>query len=158
MAQFPALAGVGCGAAAGRDAATGTRAAGGDGWESVGGGLPACGAKALATRKTGAPGVVQDTFTWTFRTGRPATCTARIFIADTNPSSGYASYGVYAGSLAAGAGIGRFAIDQAAAKGQWVGEGPWRVRGLLRIQLTDAPAYAGDVYHVTASAVQAACG
>ena len=48
-------------------------------------------------------------------------------------------------------------IEQAAQKGRWVPEGSWNVAGTLRIQLTDAPAYAGDRYHVTASAARATC-
>jgi len=156
-AQFPALAGVGCPQGAGTSAVTGARSPGGDGWISVRGGLPACGGQALATRKTGTTGLVQDTFTWTFRVGHPATCTARIFVANTNPSSGNAHYAVYGESRAAGASIGQFEIDQGAAKGQWVQEGTWPVRGTLRIQLTDAPAYPGDFYHVTASAARANC-
>jgi len=156
-AAFPALTGVGCAPLPGTSAIMGMRSAGGDGWEGVSGGLPACGGRALASRKTGALGVVQDVFTWAFRVGHPATCTAEIFVADTNPSSGLAHYNVYGDSLAAGARIGQFVIEQAAQKGRWVPEGSWNVAGTLRIQLTDAPAYAGDRYHVTASAARASC-
>jgi hypothetical protein len=42
-------------------------------------------------------------------------------------------------------------------KGQWVQEGLWSVRDLLRMQRTDAPAYPADTHHVTASAARAAC-
>ena len=100
---------------------------------------------------------MRDTFTWTFNVGHPATCTAQIFIADANPSSGSAKYYVYGDSLATGARIGRFEINEASAKGQWVQEGSWQVRGTLSVQLTDAPAFQGDVYHVTASAAKANC-
>jgi len=124
---------------------------------SVSGGLHACGGQALASRKTGTLGLVQDVFTWTFRVGHPATCTAEIFIADTNPSSGFAHYNVYGDSLAPGTRIGQFVIEQVTRKGQWVREGTWNVAGTLHIQLTDAPAYAGDQYHVTASAARATC-
>jgi hypothetical protein len=157
VAVFPALAGVGCAPSLGTSAVTGTRSQGGDGWAGVRGGLPACGGQAIATRKTGALGVVQDTFTWTFNVGHPATCTAQIFIADANPSSGSAQYDVYDDSLAPGARIGRFEINQAAAKGQWVQEGSWQVRSTLSVQLIDAPAFRGDIYHVTASAAKANC-
>ncbi len=156
-AQFPALAGVGCAGGAGTSAVTGTRSQAGDGWEHVDGGLPACGGQAIATRKTGTLGLEQDTFTWTFQVGQPATCTVQIFIADTNPSSGSAQYDVYSGSLVPGAWMGQFEINQAAAKGLWVQEGGWRVQGTLSVQLTDAPAYQGDTYHVTASAAKANC-
>jgi len=135
----------------------GTRGRGGDGWTSVGGGLPACGARAIATRKSGITGLVEDTFTWTFHTGHPAACTAQIFVADTNPSSGLAHYEVFGDSLAVGATIGQFEIDQGTAKGQWVEEGPWQVQNVLNVQLTDAPDFPGDIYHVTASAARARC-
>ena len=157
VALFPALAGVGCPARHGTGAVIGTRNPGGDGWINVPGGLPACGGKALATRKSGTLGLVQDTFTWTFHTAHPATCTAEIFVARTNPSSGFAHYDVYGDSLAVGARIGQFEIDQGTAKGQWVREGTWKVRDILHIQLTDAPAFPGDLYHVTASAARANC-
>ncbi len=157
VAQFPAVAGVGCDPRAGSGAVTGTRNPGGDGWVRVHGGLPACGGQALATRKSGMTGLVQDTFTWAFHTGHPSTCTAQIFIARTNPSSGFARYDVYGDSLAAGASIGQFEIDQGATKGQWVREGTWKVRDALHIQLTDAPDFPGDIYHVTASAARVSC-
>jgi hypothetical protein len=157
VAQFPALAGLGCAPGQGTAAVMGIRSTGGDGWSRVTGGLPACGGRAVATRKTGTTGLVQDTFTWTFHTGHPATCAAQIFIANTNPSSGYAQYEVYGGSLATGASIGQFRIDQGGAKGQWVKEGSWQVQNVLNIQLTDAPAAPGDVYHVTASAARVQC-
>ncbi len=156
-AVFPAVAGVGCAPLPGTSAITGVRGGGGDGWASVSGGLHACGGQALASRKTGTLGLVQDVFTWTFRVGHPATCTAEIFIADTNPSSGFAHYNVYGDSLAPGTSIGQFVIEQVTRKGQWVREGTWNVAGTLHIQLTDAPAYAGDQYHVTASAARATC-
>ena len=130
-ARFPALAGVGCAPSTGTSAVTGSRNPGGDGWVSVHGGLPACGGHTLATRKTGTMGFVQDTFTWTFRTAHPATCTAQIFVANTNPSSGFAHYDVYGDSLAAAASIGQFTINQGSMKGQWVQEGTWNVRDIL---------------------------
>jgi hypothetical protein len=157
VAQFPALAGVGCAPSHGTSAVTGTQGQGGDGWIGVNGGLAACGGQAIATRKTGTVGLVQDAFTWTFHVGHPATCTAQIFIADTNPSSGSAQYEVYADSLAPAARIGEFDINQRAAKGQWIQEGGWQVQSALSVQLTDAPAHPGDVYHVTASAAKANC-
>ena len=135
----------------------GTRSPGGDGWIRVGGGLPACGGQAIATRKSGIMGLVEDTFTWTFHTGHRATCTAKIFVADTSPSSGFAHYEVYGKSLAAGTSIGQFEIDQGTAKGQWIQEGPWQVQNMLNLRLTDAPAFPGDTYHVTASAALAQC-
>ncbi len=156
-AVFPALAGVGCAVLPGTDAATSTSSAVGDGWINVGGGWPECGGKALATRKTGTADIVQDTFTWTFRVGHPAACTAEIFVAATDPSSGLATYEVFGDSLTPGARLGRFVVNQAAAKGQWVPEGSWQVRNVLRITLTDAPGYPGDQFHVTASAVRATC-
>ena len=157
VAKFPALAGVGCRAPQGTSVVMGTRSPGGDGWIRVGGGLPACGGRAIATRKSGTMGLVEDTFTWTFHTGHPATCTAKIFVADTNPSSGFAHYEVYGESLAAGTSIGQFEIDQGTAKGQWIQEGPWKVQNMLNVQLADAPAFPGDTYHVTASAALGEC-
>lgn len=157
VAQFPAVAGVGCTPLPGASANTGTRSKGGDGWASVGGGSPACGRRAIASRKTGTLGLVQDTFTWAFQVGHPATCTAQIFIAAVNPSSGSAQYDVYGDPAAAGPLIGQFRINQGAAKGRWVQEGKWHVQRTLYVQLTDAPAYPGDLYHVTASAAQASC-
>ena len=157
VAQFPALTGVGCTPSQGTSAVTGTRNQGGDGWTGVNGGLPDCRGQAIATRKTGTVGLVQDTFTWTFHVGHPATCTAQIFIADINPSSGSAHYDVYGDSLAPASRIGQFDINQRAAKGQWIQEGSWQVQSTLSIQLTDAPAFPGDIYHVTTSAAKANC-
>jgi hypothetical protein len=154
---FPAVAGPGCPAHAGTAVARGTRNPGGDGWMSVEGGLPACGAVALATRKTGTLGLVQDTFTWTFHAGHPETCGVQIFVADVGASSGVARYNVYGSSLAPGTSIGQFQINQRAEKGQWVQVGTWKVPSVLRIQLTDAPNFAGDIFHVTASAAKASC-
>ena len=156
-AAFPAIAGVGCAAPAGTAAATGTRGAGGDGWQAVQGGLQACGGKALATRKTGTTGAVQDIYTWTFRTGNVATCSAQIFIADTAPSSGIAHYDVFGRSLVPGTSIAQFDINQRAEKGQWVQAGTWQIQGVLTIELTDAPSFPGDMFHVTASAVKVSC-
>ena len=158
VAQFPALTGVGCPPRQRTSAITGARSQGGDGWIRVHGGLPDCRGQAIATRKTGTVGLVQDTFTWTFHVGHPAICTAQIFIADINTSSGSAQYDVYGNSLAPDARIGHFEINQRAANGQWVREGSWQVESTLSVQLTDAPAYPGDVYHVTASAAKANCG
>ncbi len=124
---------------------------------SVGGGLQACRGTALATKKTGAPGLVEDTFTWTFRTGHPATCGVQIFVADAHPSSGVARYDVYGNSLAPEASIDHFEINQGAQRGQWVQAGTWHVQSVLRIQLTDAPNFPGDAFHVTASAAKASC-
>jgi hypothetical protein len=156
-ALFPAVAGVGCGARAGTAAEQGTRSQDGDGWQAVQGGLTACGGKALATRKTGTMGLVADTYTWTFHTGGAKTCTAQVFVAGAGPSSGIARYDVFGNSLAPGTAIGQFVINQGAAKGQWVRAGTWQVNGALSIQLTDAPNFPGDTFHVTASAVKLAC-
>jgi hypothetical protein len=156
-AVFPAVAGVGCGTRAGTTATTGTRSQGGDGWQAVAGGLPACGGKTLTTRKTGTLGLVEDTYTWTFRTGGAATCAAQVFVADTAPSSGIARYEVFGNSLVPGTAIGQFVINQRAEKGQWVQAGTWQVHGTLRIQLTDAPNFSGDTFHVTASAAKVTC-
>ena len=149
-------AGPGCPAVAGASATPG--GAGGDGWIQVGGGPGACDGRALATRKTGQVRAVQDTFGWSFRIGHAATCTADIFIANVNPSSGTAHYEVFATDRPPHTPIAVFDILQGQSKGTWVTEGPWHVpTGVLQLQLTDRAAFAGDVNHVTASAARATC-
>ena len=147
-------AGPGCPAVPGASAAAATSASG-DGWIQVGGGPAACHSLALASRKSGAVARVHDTFTWTFRAGHAASCSASLFIASTNPSSGIAHYEVFAAGRLP---IAQFSIAQQQAKGTWVPEGPWRVPGgVLRVQLTDRAAFPGDTNHVTASAARASC-
>ncbi len=147
-------AGPGCPAVPGATAAAAANA-GGDGWIQVGGGPAACNRQALASRKAGQVTRVQDTFTWTFRAGHPASCRASLFIASTNPSSGIARYEVFAAGRLP---IAQFSIAQEEAKGTWVPEGPWRVPGgVLRVQLTDRAAFPGDINHVTASAARVFC-
>jgi serine/threonine-protein kinase len=149
-------AGPGCPAVTGASAAA-AAGAGGDGWLDVGGGPAVCRDRALATRKSGQVDMVQDTFDWTFQIGRSAICTAAIFIANVNPSSGTAHYQVF-GTTPPLKPIAAFNIAQGQSKGTWVQAGPWRTTtGVLRLQLTDLAAFPGDVNHVTASAAHATC-
>lgn len=149
-----AISGPGC-------AATGTAETGqgGDGWIDIPGGAPACGGKALTTRTTGTMGLVQDTYTWSFRIGHPASCAVQIFVPDANPSSGIAHYDVYPATIAPASKITGFDVIQRSHRGQWFGVGSFTTPdGVLRIQLIDQPAYPGGTYHVTASAVGVSCG
>lgn len=138
---------------------------------NVGGGLAACGGKAIAFLKTGTTAPGASNVTWTFRLGTPARCTLSVYIAAADSSSGYAHYRLIipAPSAAtnspttnatAGQGV-MFQINQSTANGKFVAApeltGLNLPDGSVQLVLTDAGAYAGDTFHVTASAVQASC-
>jgi hypothetical protein len=123
----------------------------------VGGGDPACAAGADAFLKSGdttADGVAYAQ--WTFAFKRAVTCTLRVYIASTAPSSGSAVY-----KITAAGSTRRFVLDQANNRGGFVGAGELTgvaaPDGAIRLDLTDASVNAGDQHHVTASAVSAAC-
>ncbi|HEU5333168.1 MAG TPA: serine/threonine-protein kinase [Actinocrinis sp.] len=124
--------------------------------QNVGGGDPRCGGVAAAFRKSGVMAAADSGFVWEFHLNRAATCTLSIYIANTAASSGSALYEVSAGGA-----ITQFRVNQGLAKGQWVQ--PAAVSGLavpdgaVRLRLTDAGAFAGDNFHVTASSVRADC-
>lgn len=138
---------------------------------NVGGGLAACGGKAIAFLKSGTTAPGASSVTWTFRLGTPARCTLSVYVAAADSSSGYAHYRLIipapsnatnapATSAAAGNGV-IFQINQSTANGKFVAApeltGLNLPDGSVRLVLTDAGAYAGDKFHVTASAVQASC-
>jgi serine/threonine protein kinase len=122
----------------------------------VGGGDPDCGGLTDAFRKSGNSSESGASAEWAFDFRRAVTCTLRIYIANTNPSSGIAVY-----KLAVGADTDRFTINQADGKGQFVAAGALddidSPTGVIKLTLTDISALAGDQNHVTASAVSAAC-
>lgn len=126
---------------------------------NVGGGLAECGGTALAFLKTGATTPGPSSVAWTFRLGRSAHCTLSVYVAATDASSGYAHYRLAV--PASNAATVLFQINQSTAKGRWVAApelaGLSLPDGSVRLVLTDAAAYPGDRFHVTASAVQASC-
>lgn len=142
---------------------------------NLGGGLADCGGRAIAFLKNGktTPGV--SSFTWTFRLGRSAHCALSVYISAADASSGYAHYQLFipapspataaaataTGSPTAAAKPLVFQINQSVAKGRWVDApelaGLSLPDGSVQLVLTDAGAYAGDRFHVTASAVRASC-
>jgi hypothetical protein len=128
----------------------------------LGGGPGVCGGHAVAFIKSGTAAPGGSAFTWTFRLGEPARCDLSVFVADADPSSGIAKYQVYIPASATTAGAGAdLRIDQGKAKGQWVAA-PALAHlalpdGAVQLRLTDAGSFAGDHFHVTASAVQAVC-
>lgn len=123
---------------------------------NVTGGDPQCGGIAAAFRKSGLTAASGSGFTWEFHLHKAARCTLSIYIADIDASSGAALYEVTAG----GASV-QFRVNQAPVKGQWVqpaaATGLTLPDGVVRLRLTDAAAYAGDTFHVTASSVRADC-
>jgi hypothetical protein len=123
---------------------------------NVGGGDPECGGVAATFRKSGATMPAAGGFAWEFKLHRAAQCTLSIYIANTNSSSGVALYQVtVAGTTTP------LRLNQGQAKGVWVQ--PQALRALnatdgnVRLMLTDAGAYVGDRFHVTASSVRADC-
>ncbi len=131
---------------------------GGDGWTGVPGGPPSCDEMALATRTTGTPGLVRDTYTWSFRIGHPANCAVQIFVPDADDWSGIGHYDVHPATIAPDSKISDLDVIQptTAASGSASGPSP-SPDGVLQIQLTDQPAYPGGTCYVTASAATAAC-
>jgi hypothetical protein len=128
----------------------------------VGGGAPACGGGALAFLKSGTTAPGNSSYTWTFRLGWSSRCTFTVFTANADPSSGIAKYRLFIPSAnAAGGQSIAFQINQGKTKGQWVALPALRdvalPNGAAQLTLTDAGSFKGDRFHVTASAVQAAC-
>jgi len=84
------------------------------------------------------------------------TCTLRIYIANTNPSSGTAVYEVVANGVTR-----RVNVDQASRKGTFAApadlENLAATDGVIKVMLTDISLKLGDRNHVTASSVSAAC-
>jgi len=122
----------------------------------VGGGDPACGGAADAFRKSGNTYESGSSAAWSFAFKRSVTCTLRIYIADTNPSSGTAVYEVAANGVTR-----RVNVDQASRKGAFVApadlENLAATDGVIKITLTDISLNQGDRNHVSASSVSAAC-
>ena len=122
----------------------------------VGGGDPDCGGLADAFRKSGNTSESGSSAEWAFDFRRAVTCTLRIYLANTDPSSGTAVY-----KLEVDGATDRFSVDQADDKGQFVSESPLNAiaapTGVIKLTLTDISALASDQNHVTASAVSAAC-
>jgi hypothetical protein len=122
----------------------------------VGGGDPACGAQADAFRKSGSMTGGGSHAVWTFAFKRSVRCTLSVYIANAAPSSGLAMYEVTAGGATQS-----FTVNQAAEKGRLLTEpaltGLTAADGEIRLVLTDTADMVGDVNHVTASAVSAAC-
>jgi hypothetical protein len=123
----------------------------------VGGGDPACADAADAFLKSGsttADGLAYAQWTFTFK--RAVTCTLKVYIANTDPSSGSAVY-----KITAAGSTRRFVLDQVDHRGGFVGAtdltGVSAPDGAIRLDLTDASPTAGDKHHVTASTVSANC-
>lgn len=129
---------------------------------NVGGGAPDCGGAAIAFVKSGATKPGGSSFSWTFHPGWSARCTLSVFIADTAPSSGVATYQLLTpvSSPAAPATV-TFKINQGDARGKWVSSPVLTdvslPGGAVQLRLTDTGAYVGDTFHVTASAAKAVC-
>ena len=120
------------------------------------GGDPACGGAVDAFRKSGTGDESGSSAQWKFDFKRPVTCTLRIYIANTDPSSGIAVYKIVAGSTS-----NRFQVIQADNKGTFVTNADLTnltaADGVIRLTLTDISVINGDQNHVTASSVSAAC-
>ena len=152
------LAGPGCPASPWASSADSVAPSGGL-LRNLGGGPADCAGQAIAFLKTGVTTPGASGFTWTFRLGRSARCTLSVFIAATDASSGYAHYRLAVPAASAATAI--FQINQSAANGRWVAApelaGLSLPDGSVQLVLIDAAAYPGDRFHVTASAVRAAC-
>ena len=126
----------------------------------LGGGFADCGGRAIAFLKTGSTTPGPSSFAWTFRFGVSARCTLSVYVANVDASSGYAHYRLLIPAANPTKTV-FFQINQSAAKGQWVAApelaGLSLPDGSVQLVLTDASAYTGDHFHVTASAVQASC-
>ncbi len=131
---------------------------------NLGGGPADCGGRTVGFVKDGITAPGSSGYAWTFRIGAPARCGLSVYIADAKTSSGFAHYrlSIPAPSSVSGAAAGTmFQINQSASKGQWVA--PLELSNLMlhdgsvQLTLTDAGSYAGDRFHVTASAVRAVC-
>ena len=128
---------------------------------NAGGGAPDCGGGAIAFIKSGSTNPGASSYSWTFHLGWSARCTLSVFIANTAPSSGVATYQLFLPTDNTGTPMATFKLNQGQMKGQWV-SAPQLTRvalpgGSVQLRLTDAGAFTGDRFHVTASAVKAAC-
>ena len=123
---------------------------------AVGGGDPACGGTADAFRKSGKPSESGSSAAWSFAFHRSVTCTLRIYVANTDPSSGTAVYQVAASGVTR-----QFSVSQARQKGSFAAPASLQnlaaSDGVIKVTLTDISANQGDQNHVTASSVSAAC-
>ncbi|MBS2965560.1 protein kinase [Actinocrinis puniceicyclus] len=155
------LAGPGCPASQWAGSTQAIAAAGGL-VANVGGGAPDCGGAALAFLKSGSTAPAASSYTWAFHLSWTARCTLSVYIANAAPSSGFAQYrlDVPVARSAAPTTL-SFRINQGQAKGQWVAAPQLNnislPDGSVQLVLTDAGAFPGDRFHVTASAVKAAC-
>ena len=154
------LAGPGCPASPW--ASTMQSIADGAGLVDAGGGAPQCGGKAIAFKRTGSTAAGPSSYTWTFRLGWSAHCTLAVWTANAAPSSGFAHFLVFVpASRNATGSTTAVEINQGKTKGQWVAV-PALTNlalpdGAVQLRLTDAGSFAGDHFHVTASAVRASC-
>lgn len=128
---------------------------------NLGGGAPDCGGAAIAFVKSGTTNPGQSSYSWTFHLGWSARCTLSVFVANAAPSSGVATYQLYRPTDAQTTPMATFKINQGKVKGQWVSApeltGVALPGGSVQLRLTDTGAFTGDRFHVTASAVKAAC-
>jgi len=129
---------------------------------AAGGGAVDCGGQAVAFVKSGSTTPGASSFVWSFRLGWSASCTLSVYIANTAPSSGIAQYRLYVPASSTATGVTAvFQINQGKAKGQWVAVPALNnvalPDGAVQLTLTDVGSFAGDRFHVTASAVRAAC-
>jgi hypothetical protein len=128
---------------------------------NAGGGAPDCGGAAIAFVKSGTTNAGASSYSWTFHLGWSARCTLSVFIANAAPSSGIATYQLYMPTDAPTTPMATFKINQGKTKGQWVSAPELTdvalPGGSVQLRLTDTGAFTGDHFHVTASAVKAAC-
>lgn len=120
-------------------------------------GYPGCGGTADAFRKSGETDRAGSVHAeWDFDFESAVVCTLEVYVANTDPSSGSAVYRVASGTATRD-----FTVNQAAAKGRFVGAADLTdvaaSDGVIRLTLTDISPAAGDQNHVTASTVSAAC-
>jgi hypothetical protein len=129
--------------------------------ENAGGGAPDCGGAAIAFVKSGTTNPGASSYSWTFHLGWSARCTLSVFIANTAPSSGVATYQLFGSAAAQATPMATLKINQGKMKGQWVAAPELTdvslPGGAVQLRLTDAGAFTGDHFHVTASAVKAVC-
>ncbi|HZU58200.1 MAG TPA: protein kinase [Actinocrinis sp.] len=128
---------------------------------NAGGGAPDCGGAAVAFVKSGTTNPGASSYSWTFHLGWSARCTLSVFVANTAPSSGIATYQLFLPTDNAATPTATVKLNQGKTKGQWVSApqltGVALPGGSVQLRLTDAGAFTGDRFHVTASAVKAAC-
>jgi len=129
--------------------------------QNAGGGAQDCGGAAIAFIKSGTTNPGPSSYSWTFHLGWSARCTLSVFVANAAPSSGIATYQLYLPTDGQMAPTATFKINQGKMKGQWVSApeltGVALPGGSMQLRLTDIGAFTGDRFHVTASAVKAAC-